>query len=167
MFLLNDKIMIHKLIIALVMAVCTLVPRDAFSQSVSESADTIIVASCQGNYSGLMDVEMGKGKIHEGRPATFTIKDSVLFCDFPKIGKMPGKITIELLVKIHKDGQITAEPESVAGVMKMPLGFKFKLKLDSLKEARIDANKLSFTLTVYGQSMGTKFPTTIYFRGER
>ena len=79
-------------------------------------------------FVGKMDVFMSKGKTFKDRPATFLIRDNKLYCDFPKIGKMPGKIIIDLPIQIHQDGSITAQPEAVAGVMKMPLGIKVHLK---------------------------------------
>lgn len=114
-----------------------------------------------------MDVAMGVGKTYNKRAATFHITGNKLVSDFPKIGKMPGKIKIELPFKILKDSILSAIPESNAGTMKMPMGLKFKLKLDSLKGAKISNQNLSFKMTVYGQFMGTKHPATITFSGKK
>ncbi len=113
-----------------------------------------------------MNVAMSKGKTVKGCEATFVLKNQTLLCDLSKLGKMPGKIKIELPVKVGKDGSLSAEPESEAGVMKMPMGFKFKLRLEKLENAWVDGHEISFTLKVYGQMMGTKYPTSIDFRGE-
>ena len=116
-------------------------------------------------YIGAMDVTMGKGKTFAGRKATYILRDGVLLCDFPKVGKMPGKILIELPVEVAEDGRITAQPGAIAGAMKLPLGIKVKLKLISLDQARIVGRQLSFVLQVYGQFMGASFPTTVSFSG--
>ena len=117
------------------------------------------------SYSGFMDVTMSKGKSFKGRPATFILKENILFCDLPKMGKMPGKIRINLPVTVDSKGNISALPHTQAGVMKMPMGVNFKLKLMSLKSARIDQDKISFILEVYGKMMGIKIPTSIFFCG--
>ena len=135
--------------------------------SLPGAVETLVSTAFDGRYSGKMDVSMSKGKTFNGRQATFEIKDNHLSCDFPKMGKMPGKISINLFVKIDQQGRITAQPESVAGVMKMPMGFKFKLKLEALDGAKIDDGKISFTLKVYGEMLGAKFPTTICFKGHQ
>ena len=118
-------------------------------------------------FVGKMDVSMSKGKTFKDRPATFIIKDNHLLCDFPKIGKMPGKIVIDLPIQSCDDGIISAQPDVKAGVMKMPLGFNVKLKLESMKDAKICDGSLYFTLTVYGKFMGVTFPTIISFCGSQ
>ena len=118
-----------------------------------------------GCYVGKMDVTMSKDKSFKGREATFQIKGEKLLSDFPKIGKMPGKIKIELPVRLLQNGVVTAQPECIAGVMRMPLGIKLDLKLDALENARIIGNQIFFTLKVYSKFMGAKFPTTISFKG--
>ena len=56
---------------------------------------------------------------------------------------------------------------SVAGVMKMPMGIRIKLKLESFEEALVKNEKLSFSLVVSGSFMGAHVPTVIHFIGER
>lgn len=148
-------------------SICFLAPVSLFSQTTNGQTEISIHLPNEGDYVGSMDVEMGMGKKYEKRSATFSIQDSRLCCDFPKIGKMPGKITIELPIQMQQDGSIYAELESVAGVMKMPMGMRFKLKLETLKNAMIVNQELSFVMTVYGQFMGTKYPTTISFHGNK
>ena len=164
----KQRFMIHKRFVVL-LALCIQVAATVMGQKVSVPAEVVActMAQAEGVYPGLMDVEMGQGKRYEDRTATYAIKDSRLCCDFPKIGKMPGKIVIDLPVRLTDQGGLTAEKETEAGVMKMPLGIRIKLKLDRLDEARVSGNKLSFVLVVYGQFMGKTYPTTIHFTGKK
>ena len=116
-------------------------------------------------YKGVMDIINVRGKDYEPREAVYELRDGKLLCDFPKIGKMPGKIEIELPVSIAENGQLTAEEGTVAGVMKMPMGIRIKLTLMSLRDAVVKGENLSFFLTVSGKFMGADFPTSIHFNG--
>lgn len=158
--------MIHKILIALVLSVCAAAPVTALTDADSAVSAVSVHASIDESYSGIMDVTMSKGKTFKGRKAVFQIRNGKLLCDFPKMGKMPGKIRIELPVKIDGHGNISARPQSEAGVMKMPMGMKIRLKLDALNDARIVGNQLSFRLNIYGRMMGVKFPTGIHFKGK-
>ena len=158
--------MLHKYLPFIFFIASTLVPVPSFSHTLVQPTEIVASTSYEGHYTGLMDVEMGKGKKHDGRPATFVLKKGSLFCDFPKIGKMPGKITIDLPIEVNSDGTIHAKPEAEAGFLKMPLGMKFTLKLETISEAKVMNQELHFVMTVYGQFMGSKRPTTISFSGK-
>ena len=157
----------HFLIISLLFALCAVLPMPLQADGRVASPVQVVAVAVEGSYRGKMDVTMSKDKTFPGRPATFVLHQGRLTCDFPKIGKMPGKIRIELPVEIDRNGKMTAQRECTAGVMKMPLGFKVKLRLEALENARIVGRQLSFVLKVYGQAMGAKFPTTIHFVGQQ
>ena len=155
--------MLRKLGFIFLMAACIDTPQPISAQVLAEQKEVVAHESYEGIYGGVMDVEMGKGKKYEERPATFVMRHDTLFCDFPKMGKMPGKITIELPIKVLEDGSISAQMESEAGTMRMPMGMKFKLKLASFEKGKVEHLSLQFVMTVYGQFLGTKYPTTISF----
>ena len=156
----------HKIFsLVLLLSVCTIFPTSSVAADLFPTELAAEGITADGTYKGSMDVIIVKGKNYEPREATYVIEEGMLLCDFPQIGKMPGKIRIELPVEIHEDGTITAEPESQAGLMKMPMGIKIKLRLSVLKDARIEGSSLSFTLDVYGKFMGANFPTSVHFDG--
>ena len=156
----------HKIFsLVLLLSICTIFPTSSEAADLIPSGLTADGFTVDGSYKGTMDVIIVKGKNYEPREATYVIEDGMLLCDFPQIGKMPGKIRIELPVEIHEDGTVTAEPESQAGLMKMPMGIKIKLRLSALKESRLEGNSLSFTLDLYGKFMGANFPTSVHFSG--
>lgn len=124
-------------------------------------------AKVDGTYHGRMDVINVKGKNHPPKDAVYYLQDGILSCDVPKVGKMPGKIRIEVPVTVHEDGSLSAEKGAVAGVMKMPMGIRIKLKLESFTEAQVVEGKLSFSLVVSGSFMGSHVPTEIHFVGAR
>lgn len=153
---------LFSLLLLLASAVCT---GGATAVACSRPETCLQTAAVQ-RYAGTMDVVMSKGKTFKHRAATFAVDKDRLLCDFPKVGKMPGKTSIDLPVKVAADGSIAAPPGCVAGVIKLPMGLKLKLRLEALQEARMGGRHLSFILKVYGQMMGTKIPVSIRFRGE-
>ena len=124
--------MLRKILMSSLVAVitCFMWRFDAFAQIIQMEDDS----SIETVYQGTMDVINVRGKNYEPREATYIIKDGILYCDFPKIGKMP-------------------------------MGIRIKLKLDVLKEAKVEGNEISFTLNVHGKFMGAHFPTSIHFKG--
>lgn len=128
----------------------------------------LTISDYEGTYNGTMDKIKMKGKDYEPRTASYTLEGGILTCVFPKIGSMPGNITIELEIEVdEKTGEITANEGEQAGTLKILKMLPIKLYLESLTDAKVTGKMIEFTLAVSGKFLGANFPASIHFIGTK
>ena len=120
----------------------------------------------QGVYNGVLDKIEMRGKSYEAKPAVFRVEGDRLRCDFPKIGRMPGSIALDIPIKIDENGVITATDTKV-GTLKMLFLKDIPLTLVKMSEAQIKDGKLTISLDITGKFLGFDFPASVHFVGNR
>lgn len=139
----------------------------AFNENVG-LYETPINNNYDGDYVGVMDSIYMDGKKYDSQNATFTItNNNKLKCNFPKIGKMPGNIVLDLPITISSNGVISAQKGVKAGTLKILHLFPVPLKLDELTNAKVDGTLIEFDLKVSGEYNGKNFPAAIKFKGHK
>lgn len=139
----------------------------AFNENINLSVAPIN-NNYDGNYVGVMDSIYMDSKKYDPQNATFKItNNNKLKCNFPKIGKMPGNIVLDLPITISSDGVISAQKGEVAGSLLILHALSIDLKLDALENAKIVGSSIEFDLKVSGEYLGKNFPAAIHFKGNK
>lgn len=145
-------------------------PANAVTVTDANAVSSVLsIGDYEGTYNGTMDKIIMMGKEYEARPATYTLENGKLHCDFPQLGAMPGTITIDLTVKVDEEtGAITAHPNDQAGTLTIPGMDPITLYLTSLDDAQITGNQIEFTLNVLGSYEDIlEYEATVHFVGTK
>lgn len=138
------------------------------------------VSDYVGEYYGtLSNIMMNNKTGYADQTMSFFITaDGKLHGEIGQIGKMPGKITIDMDVDIDEDGNMTAV-YTKAGVLDFTISIlgSSTLYLDedgadddgatSPFVGTIKSNKMNFTLYVVGKYLGASFPARVSFEGTK
>lgn len=121
-----------------------------------------------GTYRGTISQLHLKGKSYSNHTAIFVLKSGTLYCDFPKVGKMPGNLVINFPIQVDDATGVLQTASPKAGVMNI---FFSKIKLDLVRfdHATIKPDgTLIFDLALKGKYMGmVNFPASFHFEGKR